>query len=198
MAKTRKEDKDLLMPIREEARKINLRPQLLGKSLCIPSIPQCKTNWCWVACAAMVLTYRKKEFGKQCELAAYGLDASDLDCCDGHPSGGPCDRPASDKLIKALYHCFQIRAELFAQIPPDEIIAEINDRSAPVEIGYTSSGFGRGASGHVVLVYGWQEDNGGVSFLIHNPLTQARTARASFALPGIAYMGHWDATWKGL
>jgi hypothetical protein len=146
----------------------------------------------------MVLTHRSLSFGTQCQLVALTMSVSSLDCCDHRPDG-PCDLPASDDEITNLYkESFGISsATLVGKILIGDIVAELN-RNAPVEIGYSGSGSGRGAIGHVVLVYGWQETPTGISFSIHNPLIQAQTVRADFALPGRIDQGLWDATWKGL
>jgi len=188
------------MSIREDSEPILVGAEPLGKILPIDLIPQIKNNWCWAACAEMVFKHRSITVKRQCDLvlSALSASASSLDCCNNRPDG-PCDLPASDKEITNLYINKGIRsATLVDPIKPDEIKAEIG-RNAPVEIGYKGSGFGRGAIGHVVLLYGWQETPGvGLSFFIHNPLAQARSVRADFALPGQIDRGLWDATWKGL
>jgi hypothetical protein len=186
------------MPVREERTPLAAQPAIQERVLPISLISQEKNNWCWAACAAMVLTHRGRAFGNQCALAVLVLPfVTSLDCCDGRPDGA-CDLPALDDEITDLYLQFQIQAQLVGQVLEADLVAEINN-NAPVEIGYRGSGFGLGNVGHVVIVYGWQRDNsGGISFFIHDPLTQSQTVRPFFALAGGINSGQWDATWRGL
>lgn len=191
------------------------RPKPLPIVAVLPTVklPICHTsqgpmhNWCWVACAAMVLTYRQVSFGRMCCLPAFALPRPSASCCNGI-GGGECDVAASKELITALYSSFNIPVVRVASISPEDLIAEIDSPNcSPVEIGYVRSGFGfteslepgavaPPAEGHVILVFG--RDSSGTNFFVHDPLSQAEASRTYKALLGLPGGGVWKFTWKGL
>ena len=180
------------MSLREKRRHVKIIPPAEINDLGIDHVPQGKkNNWCWVACAAMVLHYREVIFGRLCDLASTELHVNPADCCDDLP-GGLCDKPASDLKITEVYRHAGIPARrVGGQVFDTRIVEEIKlPNRAPVELGY-SGGFGRGQSGHVVLVVGYQvDDTGRRSFLISDPLNNAQHAGD--------IDGRWNETWLGL
>src|SRR5689334_8185433 len=99
------------MSIREDTRPIPIKLIGTGRILPVPFIPQdiTKTNWCWAACAAMVLSAYYVNFGKQCDLAALGVGASSIDCCTPSTSAA-CDIALLGDDITNLWHANHIPA----------------------------------------------------------------------------------------
>lgn len=153
-----------------------------------------KLYWCWVACAAMVFQLRGVHYGGMCDIA--GIVFNDGNCCGYYDVPlGPCDEPLDDAGITALYAYKGITTDLKGGNIEDKIEDQI-DQGSPAQIGYTFVGFGRDAYGdafgHVVLVYGYQEDGrgpNGTSYFIHDPL------RGPAQSAGDIDEGIWDATW---
>lgn len=182
------------MAIREEPRPITIPEIPPPIKLCIDHISQTPmNNWCWVACAAMVLTYRQVSFGRMCCLPVFGIGAASADCCSA--GGGNCDRPASKEQITGLYCTFAVPVRPVGPITSGDIIAQIDPpNESPVEIGYEKSGFGLEGSGHVILVFG--RDSNGTSFFVHDPLNEAETTKTFQELVSPFNGGDWTVTWK--
>jgi hypothetical protein len=184
------------MSIRENKVAIPIKPRSTGKVLDVPFISQKKSNWCWAACAAMVLSFYKIEV-RQCRLAAQGTGISTSNCCTDSTSDS-CNKALYDDEITDLWHARNIPAIPEPNsISGKELLQEIDDHDRPVEMGYGPE-LGKRGIGHVVILYGWQQESNAVKFLTHNPQNRARKSIASFALTGSRLKGIWNATWKQL
>ena len=185
------------MSIREQPRQMKVIAAPPTTKLPISQISQKPMgNWCWVACAAMVLIYRDVSFGRMCCLPVFVLAVDPVDCCSGI-GGGSCDKRASKETITNLYQSvFHIPVERVGKVSPQEIVDEINDpNSSPVQVGYKNSGFGLKPSGHVKLVFG---HSNGTNFYVHDPLSDAEAVLTFEELSEPCDGGDWFVTWKAL
>ena len=128
---------------------------LAGAELPVTRVPQRCLNWCWAACAEMVLRY-KKVTSTQCEIATRALRTASC-CPDGLQSGCnvmiPVNTPVgSTPDIAGVYRLFNVSATYRRQpLVPNEIASEIA-ALRPVQA-YLARG---GSRGHVVLIIGFQ------------------------------------------
>lgn len=187
------------MSIRERAKRIAIKPIGPGRILCVPFFTQQMTYWCWAACAAMVLKYYELDFGEQCAIAAKGLGMVNPHVCCNFSTSELCNCRLQEAGITDLWHKTKITGARFIpnQIPDLDLFMEIENGGRPVEIGYGPNADRWGLQ-HVVIAIGWQGDFDQLSFLVHDPQYQARTAIARFALPGTLNKRRWLETWVQL
>jgi hypothetical protein len=180
------------MPFREDVRLLTIPRVDPPIDLGIPLISQKpKNNWCWVACAAMVLTYRKVSIADLC-LIPGALGLGRILCCSG--SGDSCDRPASIKGIRRVFCKYNIPCKQVNRLTELELRAALSfEEGSPVEIGYTGSGFGLEGGGHVVLVVGVNAT--GSNFFVNDPLADA-SASQTYDKIRDARGGTWSVSWE--
>ena len=161
----------------------------MAKFLNIPLVRQEQTQWCWAACAVMVLRYYGSSV-KQCELAdrMFGLSG----CCNA-PSSSVCNDSISEGGICALYNDFGLSCNGYSgTITMDMIESEIN-QDRPVECCFK---LGTLVS-HAVVIIGYYDD---ASVLYMDPLFGETWAYyedfANFTPSG--YSGIWTCTTTGL
>jgi len=155
----------------------------------VPLIRQELSNWCWAACAEMVLRFRHHLGVSQCHLANSALNLSGVQCCPDNPL---CDRGLKDGPITSLWNNNGIPAYLSSGLNCNLVKNEI-DNGRPVELG-----FAQGKKGHVVIVDGWRQTTSGLFFLINNPSGPAKQKILCTTLLGWSQNGTWNATWRGL
>src|SRR5437660_1156600 len=96
------------MPLRAPSGKtiVPLPPPLGARVLSVPWIKQEQTQWCWAACAQMVLRYYANLTVQQCDLANWLFGLSD--CCAA-PSSSLCNRPCQVSDVCRVYNAFGLR-----------------------------------------------------------------------------------------
>ena len=126
----------------------------------VPQIAQAQPEWCWAACAQMVLQYYGQSI-QQCELAS-GLFGEP--CCDDRDSL-LCNEPAQVTDLAGVYQKWGRNAAFIqGQVPFETLQSEIK-ANRPIEIGFSWSDGG----GHQVLVCGWNIDSTGPYLLVNDP-----------------------------
>lgn len=126
-------------------------PPLGARVLNVPWIKQEQTQWCWAACADMVLHYYGNINVRQCDLANWLFGLSD--CCSV-PSSSLCNRPCQVADVCRVYNAFGLRCySASGTISQGAIQLEI-DQGRPIEPGIAWNGGG----GHVVIVRGYYDD----------------------------------------
>lgn len=137
-------------------------------------------NWCWTACAAMVLRYNDENLRKLdiknllCSKIANRavkqgrrLVATEGDCC----VAGRCNKTLSEGEVSDLWESLLGHRPTLAE-PSDflssnalvsAITDELQTNRGLVEVGLS------GRPGHLIIVYGFGEANGEKVFYVHDP-----------------------------
>ena len=156
----------------------------------VPMIKQEQRNWCWAACADMILHYYGNPGITQCQLANWAFGQSS--CCQ-IPSSTLCDNGIGDAKISQLFSVYGLRSSYTANYVAYGILdIEIGSRR-PVEVGYTWNGGG----GHVAVVIETTVISGRQVVSVNDP----GYGPGSVYYPDLltAYgLGRWDATWTGI
>lgn len=126
-------------------------PPLGAKVLNVPLIMQEQTQWCWAACADMVLHYYGNVAVRQCDLANWLFGLSD--CCSV-PSSSLCNRPCQVSDVCRVYNAFGLRCYSGSGTISFGAIQFEIDQNRPLEPGLAWTGGG----GHVVIVRGYYDD----------------------------------------
>lgn len=180
------------MPLRvPKGRPINFVPPPLGaKSLNVPQIAQEQTQWCWAACADMVLHYYGNTGIRQCELAnwLFGLPG----CCS-NPSSSLCNRPCQVADVSRVFMNYGVRSSGGnGTVSFSTLQFELNgDR--PVEVAYSWNGGG----GHVAIVRGWDQNSTGPFLRVNDPAYGSGGVYYSDLLTAYG-LGTWFYTWIGI
>lgn len=126
-------------------------PPLGAAVLNVPWIKQEQTQWCWAACAQMVLRYSGNLTVRQCDFVNWLFGLSD--CCAAG-STSLCNRPCQVADVCRVYSAFGLRCSYSnGTVSFGGLQFEI-DQGRPVEAGLAWTGGG----GHVVIVRGWYDD----------------------------------------
>lgn len=158
----------------------------------VQPLKQAKDEWCWAACARMILNGPGTGAPSQCLIAGRAFEPH-RDCCNG--AGSTCSMPRSDAQISQLLTDLQIENHYTANAVPFSDLQSENDLDRPVEVGYS---FGNGL-GHVVLVRGYALDARDPFLLVNDPGSGAfGKIRYSRLLAARGLGGRWDGTWTGL
>jgi hypothetical protein len=189
-------------------------PPLLGDKLDIPPVVQQQSQWCWAACAEMVLTHYALH-KDQCAIVAEKLALSDdspHDCCGDNEVNFAlvaCENVLVDDVWRRLH----IKSDLKADgVPPLDAplgrvdFATIQDEiknKRPIEVGIQWH-IDRGG-GHAVLIIGWTEKDGKPAVVVNDPLPtsllgvngQSGTLLLSELKKAFGH-GKWIHTWTGL
>jgi hypothetical protein len=126
-------------------------PPLGARVLNVAWIKQEQTQWCWAACAEMVLGYHGNLSVRQCDLANWLFGLSD--CCTV-PSSSLCNRPCQVADVCRVYNAFGVRCHSGSGTISQGAIRLELDQDRPVEPGIAWNGGG----GHVVVVRGYYDD----------------------------------------
>lgn len=147
----------------------------LGKTLNVPHVYQVLDNWCWAACAEMVLRYYSMTITK-CAVA--GWLKQNPSCCIMNPPAvckDTCTVTQEQDDIAAIYHHYGLSANRKWPVASEDLKNEV-EKNNPVELCYRMA---RG--GHVIVVYGWYPTpSGAYRFRIHDPLNDASAAGVTF------------------
>lgn len=181
------------MPLRAKQKyNLSAEPLKVMRTLNVPFIKQEQTNWCWAACAEMVLEYYGNSSSDQCDFANWAFGGAT--CCT-LPSSSLCDKPVKDKKITDLYDHYNLKSSyVSADVPFGALVVEI-EGSRPIEVGFTFSG---NKTGHVALVVGTDVINGKQVVRVNDPAEQASGGVLYSDLTTAYGLGDWDATWTGI
>jgi Papain-like cysteine protease AvrRpt2 len=128
-------------------------------------------EWCWAACAAMVLKFFHLP-KKQCELVKQLLKKDN--CCDGDPPAGhppeppppaECDKSCKDGDVAELYDENLVTATLHKRFVEFFELTDEIDGQRPVEIAIDRGGRSR----HLIIVKWAGVDAGEEMVLINDP-----------------------------
>jgi hypothetical protein len=182
------------VPLRvKRGKSINFREPLLNeKTINVPQIKQEQPNWCWAACAEMILRYYDGSSVRQCELAneLFG----ETECCSKPTSPG-CNRPCKKQDVSKLYSSKNIYSKLVEGVVPFSKLQSEIDADRPVEVAYSWND--RRETGHLVIVRGWRID-GKEEFVYVNDPGDSPSEERIVAYPELlaAYgKGNWVCTW---
>jgi hypothetical protein len=166
-----------------------------GNRLCVPLIPQDQKQWCWAACAEMILKYYKENRIGQCDLANLAFADAGGGCCNT-PSSSLCDKKLSDSRIRQLFDTKAVNIHhhyTAGSVPFATVRGEI-DNYRPIQIGITLRG-----GGHVVIVQGWTLTQMGEYLIVNDPGSGGSQGPVSFSdLQTANSLRTWDATWTEL
>ena len=180
------------MPIRNKQRfSIPHSGPLRGAGpLNVPHIYQEQKNWCWAACAGMVLHYYNSAGVAQCRFANQALGQSS--CCQ-FPNSSICDLPLQDLQITQLFTAYGLKTSYSAKsVGFGTLVSEINS-GRPVEVAFSWNGGG----GHVALVVETSIINNRQVVRVNDPKNGAGGVYYS-DLQNAYGLGKWDATWTSI
>ena len=151
---------------------------------------QSQSEWCWAACAQMVLWYYGSRQVRQCDFAdwLFGQRA----CCK-HPSSSLCNWPCRIEDVSSIYSRWNLQSSLHKAVSFEILEREIKDRR-PVEVGYLWLG---GDSGHLALVVDTTSFKNKKHVKVHDPFYGKGMVEFS-ALERAYGLGTWHATWIGI
>ena len=182
------------MPLRiNKGRTINFQEPIPSKKIInVPQIKQEQLNWCWAACAEMVLRYYGDTTTQQCEFA------NELFCqteCCSKPSSCCCNKPCWEEDVSKLYSSNHIYSKFIKKnIPFSKLKSEI-DANRPIEVAY--SWRDRGETGHLAIVRGWCIDGKKEFVYVNDPNDNPGGNRMiTYSELLAAYgQGEWTCTW---
>jgi hypothetical protein len=163
-----------------------------GAILPVPFIAQgVQQNWCWAACAEMVLRYYSSPV-QACDLA--NKEFKQTTCCVT-PTSTDCDKELSDDRITRLYYKHGLQHPTYTtnSISETDLATEIQG-GRPIELGWTLLGGGA----HAVLVVGSAPVAGVTFYRVHDPQYSSAGNLIYARLLGADGYGSWDATWTNL
>jgi hypothetical protein len=168
---------------------LGIGPTQVGIALPVPYVHQCQTEWCWAACASMILNYYKNNM-EQCAVA--GLIVG-IDCC---AFGGLCNRPADPGDISEVFTRSGLSSSaITGPVTVQQLLDELQ-AARPVEIAVGPCTVIPGEpSGHALVIYGWMSDT---IFRVHDPLDEG-SGRADYSaiMQGMS-RGCWRNSWTGI
>jgi hypothetical protein len=173
----------------------------------VPRRRQVQDDWCWAACVDMVLHYYRRSAVKQCDIVGRRLNRDE--CCDD-PENEEFSVSCAPAAVRDVWLEWDI--ESAAHFPRGKRLGWISeaalkrelDAGRPVEIGLS---WADGEGGHAIVVSGWREASGGVTyFYVNDPWNWGGELRKKYFEGGVgqvpyaelraAYgMGCWKWTW---
>ena len=179
------------MPIKVAAPVKLAAPSPWAARIDVPQITQEQTEWCWAACAQMVLCYYGNKAVHQCDLASRLFGQP---CCKD-PSSALCNEPAQVPDIASIYTDWKrpsMPKYVHGNVPFQTLQDEINAKR-PVEVGFTWND----GTGHQAIICGWDIDGTGPLLLVNDP--RWGSGAVYYANLVIAYgWGSWEHTWTSI
>jgi Papain-like cysteine protease AvrRpt2 len=160
-----------------------------GSGNLVPQIYQEQTEWCWAACAQMVLQFYGNFTVGQCDLASQMFGES---CC-GNPSAPLCNKPSQVPTLANIYTPYGHSAVLIQNYVPFETLQSEINANRPVEIGLNWGN----ETGHQLLVCGWDIDSLGQRLLVNDPLQGTGPVYYVNLLRAYGW-GYWQYTWQSI
>lgn len=183
------------MPLRvKEGKSINFRePSPNEKIINVPQIIQEQSNWCWAACAEMVIRYYNEPGTQQCEFANELFNRTE--CCSV-PSSPNRNRPCETRDISNLYSRKHIHSKFVEDaVPFSQLQSEI-DADRPVEVVYFWRDWEK--PGHSVIVRGWRIEDKEEFVHVNDPADSPTTMSGLVAYSELLTpyrAGDWSYTW---
>lgn len=158
--------------------------------LSVPLIMRQETNWCWAACAKMVVSYYNVSGLDQCDFANYLFKQTT--CC--HQScEGECNRGASPTFINRLYKWLGVYFSFSNSIMPFQELEYQITQGCPVQISWRLHSGG----GHVLLVIGTETGPAGKYVHVNDP--HAGYMKIPYtSLIDAGGSGSWEYTWHDM
>ena len=183
------------MPLRvKEGKSINFRePSPNEKIINIPQIIQEQSNWCWAACAEMVIRYHNESATQQCELANELFNRTE--CCSD-PSSPNCNRPCETRDISNLYSRKHIHSKFVENAVTFSKLQSEIDADRPVEVVYFWRDWEK--PGHSVIVRGWRIEDKEEFVHVNDPADTPTTMSGLVAYSELLTPygeGDWSYTW---
>lgn len=183
------------MPLKvKRGKSINFQKPLPNEKIInVPQIKQEQSNWCWAACAEMVLRYYDGSAVRQCEFANELFDRTE--CCL-EPSSPACNRPCEMLDISNLYLSKHIHSKLLEKAVPFFKLQSEIDADRPVEVVYFWRDWGK--PGHSVIVHGWRIDGQEEFVHVNDPADGPATMSGIVAYSELLIpygAGDWTYTW---
>ena len=154
-----------------------------GRFLNVPYRAQEQTQWCWAACAEMIMLFLGINHLRQCNIAALEFGAN---CCV-MPGSSVCNRPwyVDRPLHRQSIQCYFFNSAInFASVQN-----EVNVNQPPiVNYQWTNGG------GHVAVLSGYYDDG---DIYILDPWYGAGARNYQFVLNGYG-LGQWAYTYYGI
>ncbi len=142
----------------------------------VPFINKIRSKWCWAACAGMVLRFLHDRFNLitdlelLCYLAQESVHGMSGNCCNP----GACNNTLKPSQIDYLWRKIKIVDENLIINPDfrkpnnhpsiDDLVKEIQVNHLPVEISFETVD-----TGHVIILYGCENEAGIWHFFRHDP-----------------------------
>jgi len=156
----------------------------------VPQINQEQTEWCWAACAQMVLQFYGDSTVQQCDLATQLF--GEPTCCSD-PSSALCNEPAQVPDIAGVYASRGRNANLVIGSVPFETLQDEINANRPVEIGFAWND----GTGHQALVCGWNVDDTGPYLLVNDPRWGSGAVYYVNLVAAYGW-GSWQWTWVSM
>lgn len=163
------------------------------KIINVPEIKQEQFNWCWAACAEMVIHYYAGPATRQCDFANELFDRTE--CCS-EPSNPNCNRPCEMLDISNLYSNRHIHSQLVDKAVPFSKLQSEIDADRPVEVVYFWRDWEK--PGHSVIVRGWRIDGEEEFVHVNDPANSSTTMSGIVAYSELLAPygeGDWTYTW---
>jgi hypothetical protein len=179
------------MPIKVAAPVKLTVPSLWAQRIAVPQFSQEQSEWCWAACAQMVLRYYGNNAVRQCDVAArlFGQPG-----CSENPSSSLCNEPAQVQDIAGVYSDWGRPTPQYVNgsVPFKTLQSELNAKH-PVEVGF----IWKDGTGHQVIICGWNIDTTGPLLLVNDP--RWGSGGVYYTNLVLAYgWGSWQDTWISL
>jgi Papain-like cysteine protease AvrRpt2 len=147
------------------------------------------TNWCWAACAAMVVKYYARETPRQCFLASKLFGAKD--CCQS-PSSKACNKGLETDDVRRVFYWWAIDSQHWNGAKTFSEIAFEIGLKRPVQICMQQDG-----GYHMVLIIRTYTDKGQPCYTVNDPLFGCRAASDSDLKTAFGH-GLWKDTWTDI
>jgi hypothetical protein len=152
-------------------------------------VEQEKSEWCWAACARMVLSMFEEDV-PQCDVASF---LRETNCCS-LANEDICNQGCNRQDILDIYNNFGVTATFLDDtVSFSKVRKEIRDRGQPVEacIEWDEGG------AHVVIVFGCSLE-GSVRYVkVHDPYDYGVGEVRFSELRRYQEQGDWTLTWLG-
>jgi hypothetical protein len=160
-------------------------PAQPSNPLPVPYVCQILTEWCWAACASMILQYYHQNVDK-CDVASRKLNQH---CC---PANIFCNVPIAAECVVKTFDAWGLKSTASPGAVQPEILKNELAGLRPVELGLGPCP-DTSRLGHLVVVYGFVSDT---VFWVHDPHQNGGSGKVdySYLTQGMG-RGCWRMTW---
>ena len=182
------------MPLRvHKGNSISFQEPLSNEKIInVPQIKQEQSNWCWAACAEMVLSYYDAPATQQCKFANKILGKTE--CCL-EPVSPDCNKPCRKEDISKLYSSNYISSKFVGNVVSFSKLQSEIEADRPVEVAHFWGDNGK--TGHLVIIRGWCVDGKEEFVYINDPGDSPGEDRiiTYYELLTPYGQGNWTWTW---